>query len=238
MEMKITLPDFKKTIDKMDKQVLFANRLTTNKLMKDIKVALVDEMKRVFDNPVKFTLNSVRLLYAGMKYGGSNERMQIGIIYIDDVIKQKDKDKTAPGHYLWAQVKGGQRAKKPFELGRPYRGGFLVPAHTAPRDRHGNIPAKIYQQIKHDFDARKSGKTNSEKQDQVYIGPTLKNSNRMGVWLRDNKRRKLTPILVWTPKVKAYKKRFKMNDIGERIIKDKVDKYFAESLDHARRTAR
>lgn len=94
------------------------------------------EMRKVFDNPVPFTLRSLRVFYASASKPEA-------VLWFRQ--RHQDADK------LWArpQISGGQRDLKPMELrlqriGIMPKGWFIVPGDAAPLDAYGNMsPGEI-----------------------------------------------------------------------------------------------
>lgn len=102
-----------------------------NQTGKAIKEAEIVEMRRVFDRPVPFTLNSLQLTTASK----SDLTAMVGF-----------KSPARMGqHYLVPQVEGGARKLKGFERGIGKR--EFVPGKGARLDRYGNVPGSQIVQI-------------------------------------------------------------------------------------------
>lgn len=98
---------------------------------KEIKLAVVGQMKQVFDRPTKYTLNSLQLDPA------TKDRLQAAVWF-------KTPDRMGQ-HYLEPQVVGGARKLKGFE--RAISGMELVPGAGVRLDKHGNMPIGQVRQI-------------------------------------------------------------------------------------------
>lgn len=97
---------------------------------KDIKKAEVAEMKRVFDSPTRWTLNSLKMTPT------INHNMQA-------VVWFKDPDRMGQ-HYLVPQVEGGPRKFKGFE--QAFGNRMFVPGQAARMTKAGNVsPGQIRQ---------------------------------------------------------------------------------------------
>lgn len=103
--------------------------VSLNKTGKAIKEAEQKEMRRVFDNPVPYTLNSLQL------DPSTPETLQAAVWF---------KEPARMGqHYLVPQVEGGSRRLKGFELA--LGGQQYVPGKAARLTKYGNVS---YGQIK------------------------------------------------------------------------------------------
>ena len=107
-----------------------AAEISLDQTARDIKQAVYDEMLRVFDRPVRYTLNSLKITPT------RNHNMQASVWF-------KEPDRMQQ-HYLVPQVKGGKRKLKGFErvLGeREY-----IPGKFARMTKAGNVsPGQIRQ---------------------------------------------------------------------------------------------
>lgn len=96
-----------------------------------IKDELVAEMRRVFSNPVPYTLNSLKVTRT------KNHNMQASVWF-------KEPDRMGQ-HYLEPQVEGTERKLKGFERG--LLNNKFIPSRYADLNSHGNINAWTYRQI-------------------------------------------------------------------------------------------
>ena len=98
----------------------------------DVKKDIVDEMKKVFDRPTPYTLNSVytRLNSADMS-------VEIGL-------KEWGGKGTAAAKYLQPQIFGGSR---PMKRSESYLRSYYVPGSGVRLNQYGNIPGSTITQI-------------------------------------------------------------------------------------------
>lgn len=107
-----------------------------------IKDALIDEMRRVFDRPTPYTLNAVYVR------AGSGKSRDIKA----HILLREFGGKSRSEKYLLPQVFGGSRRLKSFEsalrsVGVLPDGLYAVPGQRAPLDAYGNISAGFIVQI-------------------------------------------------------------------------------------------
>jgi hypothetical protein len=100
------------------------------------------EMRQVFDRPVRWTLNSVRVVPS------TKETLSARLFVKDDA----PNNGTRPEDYLLPQVEGGGRKEKRFERAMRYAGllpaGWrAVPGQAAPLDGYGNLKRGEIQRI-------------------------------------------------------------------------------------------
>jgi hypothetical protein len=115
--------------------------LGLNRTARKARDANVEEMKRVFDRPTRFTLNALRIQPA-------TKSSLVARLWFREFAGKG----TPAAKYLLPQVHGGERPHKRFEarlmhMGMLPRGMYLVPASGAPLDRYGNVQRRIYTQI-------------------------------------------------------------------------------------------
>jgi len=132
---------------------------------REIKKEVSGEMRKVFDRPVPYTLNSLQMTPT------RNHNMQASVWF-------KDPDRMRE-HYLIPQVEGGPRKLKGFE--RWLGDDEYVPGHGAKMDRYGNISAGQIRQVMSvigkaqmvaGFSANitdRSKKRNTKQRDYVYL---------------------------------------------------------------------
>jgi hypothetical protein len=108
-----------------------ALRQAVNNSSADCKRAVYDEMRRVFDRPTRYTLNSL----TSTASKGSELTAYVWF---------KDPDRMGK-HYLVPQVEGGPRQLKGFE--RALDGKMFIPGRGARMDKHGNVSAGQIRQL-------------------------------------------------------------------------------------------
>lgn len=124
-----------RALRRVRQQVPKATQRTVNYLANRVKDAEIKEMKRAFDRPTRWTLNSTRVQYASQRIGRTH-----ALVWL--------KDEAAKGipatKYLTPQIHGGRRRAKRFEralwnAGVLPRGWLAVPGQGARMDAFGNM---------------------------------------------------------------------------------------------------
>lgn len=236
-------------------QVPFATAKALTKTAQDIRNAERDEMRKVFDRPTPYTLNSLYLERA-------TKRELVARVWF------KDDGSTRP-HYINPQVSGGDRVLKRFEQ-RLVRAGYMqpgeraVPGAGARLDAYGNVSkgqiVKILSQLKTanvlgDFsDATNSKRSRAKRAKEAYFvsrgrgtafgGGAWKNGEKSqhlprGVWVRRSfgaLGTAIKPVLLFVGRT-SYKPRFKFFEVGEQVYRAKFNGHFTVALAEAGRTA-
>ncbi|ADW16409.1 hypothetical protein Despr_0221 [Desulfobulbus propionicus DSM 2032] len=154
--------------------------IALNKAGKLVKEAEVAEMKSVFDNPTRYTLNSLQLTPA------TKSDLKATVWF-------KEPGRMG-AHYLVPQVDGGQRKLKGFE--RAIGEGELVPALGAKLNQYGNVsPGQIRQilsvlgkaETSAGYSANitdRSRRRNTKERDYVVIDRRQRGNLPLGVYQR------------------------------------------------------
>jgi hypothetical protein len=192
------------------------------------------EMRRVFDRPVRWTLNSVRVVPA------TKDTLSARIFVKDDA----PRNGTRPEDYLLPQVEGGGRKEKRFERAMRYAGllpaGWrAIPGDAAPLDGYGNLKRGEIQRIltatRTAFDPYQR-KTNSKRsrrnaRNAPYFGVrpftgvitggdkfSLKPSHiTPGVYRRVGA--SIKPVLIFTKTQPTYRRRLDFSAVSERTTR-------------------
>lgn len=140
-------------------QVPFAASLALNAVAKDVKEAEREEMKRVFDNPVPFTLNSVRI----KKYSTKKD-LEVRLEISDDGPKG-----NAPADYLLPVITGGNayatRFQKSLRAKGVLRAGqFAIPTQSdfLKTNKYGNVRPSMYSDILSDQQAYRAARSSQD----------------------------------------------------------------------------
>lgn len=224
------------------KQFQFAQVVAASRIAEDIHFVLIREMKRVFDRPSPYTLNSLFVRYA------TKTSPEAYVSFKD----YGGKGNTA-GKYLQPQVYGGPRSLKRAEKalmafvfgGRKY---FLTPGHAAELDAYGNVPRNVYVKVLSALRAfsevgylanrRGSKRKGKPLTDYFVIAPDTVDAKRLnpGIYQRVGTGHRL--IFNITKKEPVYRKRLDFFGIGQQVAKDQFERRFLEAFDKAIRTAR
>lgn len=106
----------------VQRQMPFAMSKGLNATAQHVKQALQDDMKRSFDRPTKYTLNSLKMTSA-------KKTNLVASVWFKDPPRGK--------HYLEPQVYGGKRDLKSWEVNMG--GRFIMPANGTKLDQYGNL---------------------------------------------------------------------------------------------------
>ena len=124
------------TLDRLEREQLpYAAALSLTATAQEVKKALVEEMKSVFDRPTRWTLNSVFIESA------TKDRMEARVWLKDE---KPGAGGTPAAEYLAPQIYGGGRDYKGTEKMLHRRGAlgagrYVLPGDKLQLDRHGNI---------------------------------------------------------------------------------------------------
>lgn len=141
MEIRIDIKDqVTEKLKSFQKEIPFVLKDTINDLLPIIRTSEIDEMKRVFDRPTPYTLNSLFLKAATT----SALSGKVGF-------KDTGGHDTPARKYLGPEIEGGGRNLKRFEkalraVGALPDGMYIQPGAGARMDSFGNIaPSQIIQ---------------------------------------------------------------------------------------------
>lgn len=112
-------------LDGMARQLPYAIANGVNKMAEQIMEVEKTEMRRVFDRPSPFTINSLRVWRS--RWPNLTAR-----VYFKDPPNLSQRE-----HYLEPQVQGGSRRLKPFEVALGRR--FAMPGKAAVLNQYGNL---------------------------------------------------------------------------------------------------
>ncbi len=211
------------------KQVEFANVLALTRTAKIIQQREYDEMRRVFDRPTRFTLNS---------------------LYVDAATRSKPQAtvETKPGfnsvpagRYLNPQVFGGQRKAKSSEK---KVGGYIVPSRYATLDAFGNFPAAQLRKIMSNLKlAGDSNSTNSKaskrkRSNEAYFRSGDIIYRRSAHTVGDGTLRAIIPQLIIVDDTPDYNIRFRFFEVAQTTFDFEYQEEFDKALTFALRTAK
>lgn len=215
------------------RQWAFATALTLTRVAQRVRATEVDAMKRDFDRPTPFTLNSLYLTAATRQQPEAR-------VWFKDPPRLSEMQ-----HYLLPEVYGGDRRFKRFEstlmrAGRLPRGRALVPASGAPSDAYGNVQRNIYARVYADLQASPIGANRRDVRgrsradarsgrDRRYFYGNPGGKGR-GIWQRFSFAfgNTVRPVFLETAPP-TYRERFQFFVIGERT----AETYFGQEFDKA-----
>jgi len=129
--VKIDSKEVEEMIKALPKTAGRAAEISLDKTARDIKTGMIEEMKHVFDRPVRYTLNSLQITPT------YNHNMQASVWF-------REPDRMGQ-HYLVPQVEGGPRKTKGFE--RALDDKMFVPGKFARKTKAGNVSPGQLRQI-------------------------------------------------------------------------------------------
>ena len=190
-----------------------------------VKKGEIAEMKRVFDRPTSYTLNSLFLKSA------TPQKLSARVWVKDS--GSTGRGGVAPEKYLLPEVEGGQRRHKGYEkalisFGLMPSDMYAVPGQRARIDRFGNISRGQIMQILSALRAAErtagysanrteaSKRRNRGKQQDYFVGRPSNGRGPLGVWQRVGQGAR--PILIFV-KAPTYRVRFRFHHVADEIVK-------------------
>jgi hypothetical protein len=230
------------------KQVRFATRLALTRTAKKAELAEVREMLDVFHNPTPFTLSSTFVRPA------TTARLEAEVKLKDDSAKAVPASK-----FLAAQVSGGQRKLKRFEVALTAAGvmpvGYrAVPGQGAKVDSYGNMsrgqivqilaffrafPEMGYKANMTDKGKARLARGNKRAQGFSYFVGTPGDRLPLGIYQRVsfNGGTAIKPVLMFVRSA-LYQPIFDFKYVVEQTVKTEFDSEFQSAFAEAVRTAR
>ena len=216
-----------------------------------VRRAEIDEMKRVFDRPTRWTLN------APIYRQATPQRPTVVIELQDDATGGVN-----PASYLTPQILGGSRRPKRFEqllnqAGVLPTNWFAIPGNGARMDRHGNMrPQQIVEVLSalrafnlSGSDMNRTSRSvrrrqNTKRRLKDYFASTpndvrrANNAGRLPYGIYERQRSgKIVTVLRFRPRV-AYRARFDWYGVAERTIQKWKDRHVGAALKRAINEAR
>lgn len=225
------------------KNLAFAQARTLTRLAGQVKDAERETMKRVFDRPTPFTLNSLFTSRA------TPQRREARVWFKDPQRLTEDE------HYLLPQVRSGGRPFKRFEKAL-FRAGLLdsnrelFPAMGASIDQHGNVSRGMYSRLMAQLQASPTGA--NETATSRRRNAKQKNTRRggrffyadipghgEGIWERFGFAfgSAVRPVFIAGRRAR-YTSRFDFFNIAERVLAERYADEFAHAYAETLRTAR
>lgn len=196
--------------------------------------ALPAEMRRAFDNPVPYTLNSLRIEPA------TKDTLRARVM-----VKSKGQTSGVPQeNYLHPEVAGGARRHKRMEMALRYQGvlgasQFAVPGEGASLDADGNLKGADVRTILTALKniraasatrARSGARLRKGRKlaNDLFVGKPRGNNRPDGIWRREGHR--LRALFVFTNRAPRYARRFDFDGTVQRVALQRFRPEFEKAL--------
>jgi len=243
------LKKLQKKLQAYPKQAAFAMSLALNETAKNIQHAQKAELKKVFKNPTRWTVNGFRIRYA------KRNRLLAKVFFKNEY--QSGGNSNAE-EYLMPHIKGGGRKLKNSErlfqrAGVLPMGMYMVPGKGVETNAHGNVKAgtinKMLSYFKAFPEAGYRANITDEKRARQAKGTKKKygvayfvgrpGGAPLGIWRRINAGfgTEIRPMFIFvrTPK---YRKRYNFDGVTERTFDRRFNLNFKRSMVKTLRTMR
>lgn len=228
-------------------QVPFATSKAINEVLKTSAPAVQAEMRRVFDRPTRWTLNSYRVL----KW--ANKRSLYGIVGFKDVGYKGGPDRKsgpAAGDYLQPHMQGGARGAKGLETllrrrGLLGAGEFVVPSSYAPRDAYGNVSLSTIKKILANLGAltdaysntpKGGGRGGKKKSEYFFTRRGVRGARLTAIWRRAGD--SAIPMFIVVSGAPTYRRVFDHVKVVQKEVNRRFPVEFDKALKLALQTAR
>ena len=177
------------------------------------KKDLPDEIRRVFNNPRPYTLNSLFVVPATKTDLSAR------------VMVKNQAAGTKPEHYLFPQVAGGNRNAKRFEQALRLSGVLKAGERAVPAI---NLPEAQYESGPF---IRRTLRQVESKSAGVFAGAVGRKRTR-GIWQAKGKgkTRTVKPLFIFTAKQPAYRKRFAFEQVAQQAAEREFPGEFNRAL--------
>lgn len=213
------------SLDRLEREQLpFAAALALTTTAQDVKEALVDEMRTVFDRPTRFTLNSLFVETA------TKDRLSARV-WMKDAGAGGGGGGRSAAEWLAPQIYGGGRDQKASEKrlgakGALPGGKYIVPGKGLKLDAHGNISRSKMRKILSGVDERR----------RYFI---MKKGNRpIGIAERTGKGQDGLRMVIAFARRPQYGKQFDFFRVAKRTAEDRLPVRFELALARALATRR
>lgn len=252
IDLKHNFPEIARRLEGVaTKQVEYATMVTLNRAAYETTQELKREMGRVFDNPTAW-------VRGGIRYKKATKSKLVATVDLDF---WGNKQTVSVDHVLKAEIHGGQRRMKRFEvalsrIGILPSGMGVVPGAAARTDAHGNMSAGQIVQILSWFKAfgeqgywanmrdggKRLGRDNKKTGQRGFAYFALK--QRHGKLLPGIYQRFKTgfgyavkPVMIFV-RMPSYKARFDFYGVGHRTAMNYLQRELPAAVAEAVRTAR
>ncbi len=230
-----------------ESQLPYATSLAINKSAQLAQGAVRQEIRRVFDRPTPFAVNSTFVKFA-------TKRKQEGSVFLKDTTSRK---MSGTETRFAAQVFGGERLVKKFEAAL-FRVGILAsgesaaPGDGADLDAYGNMTrrqivdilrwfqASGYNNAKASYTAEQKKKrmtSTSRRRGMRYFVREKKPGRGIYIAVDTSWGSAIKPVLMFIKRPR-YQPRLQMLSIVQQTVDANYSRFFRESVEQAVRTAR
>lgn len=238
IEPKLSAQAFKDQLSDLQlEQLPFATAVALTRTGWLAAAAEQDEMRRVFNAPVPWTLNSLP------------DKDFITATKRDPVSRLRFKDeRTSAGFYLMPHVDGGPRRHTPFE-GRLIRNGLMsrsqyaVPVAGAERDGSGNLnPGQVLkilsdlQTVETAFRYDKNRNMGARRGERYFV-PLGNSGLKPGIYKRQVGGRGLLPVFMFTTQRPSYRATFAFHAVARQVVDTEFEGQLLEALADAVRSS-
>lgn len=231
-------------LQSIQREIPFVIASSLTKTAVKVRPEIRKEMGRVFDQPTRYTLNSIFV-----KPAKKTDENPTARVWLKDDLESALSTRQFTGaglaaEYLWPQIAGGSRALKRFEFRLLYagilpRGMFVVPASGAKLDRYGNMDLgqliAVLSKLGTIREARSypgARRRNTKYANAQYF---VSRGDRLarGVWERRPGRR-LIPVYLFVSRV-SYRRIFRFDDVAQEAALRILPGEFEAAIDLALR---
>lgn len=200
-----------------------ASTALTRTAQRAAKDDLPAEMRRVFDRPTAYALNSLRVV-------PSTAQTLSARVMVKDVAGSG----VAPEKFLQPEVEGGGRREKGMEKALRYAGLLrsgerVVPSHEMKLDAFGNVPGSRVRSILASVEKPGGKSARGTKGSGIFAGQIGKTR---GIWQRSGKGRKgrkVTPLFIFTSSQPQYRTRLDFAGVAKKT----AEKHFLPEFEKA-----
>lgn len=229
-----------RSLAEVDDQLPFAASLALNKTAQKVKKELVSEMKRVFDRPTPFVLNSLYIKPA------TKQKLE-AMVWLKDEYSVGSVG-TPATKYLSPEIFGGGRNAKSHERRLRDKGllgsnRVAVPGRDAVLNRYGNFNGGTIKQmmsglgINRDIGYQSNATAKSRRRNRKRANYFVMGGERpMGIFSRAAGGEPKS--FIWFVKAPHYRSRLDFFGIGQRVIDEHLAREMDAAIELALRTAR
>lgn len=262
MKISIThnFPDVQRYIDNVGKQARYAAMKAINETAKDVQTGIKTEIKRVFDRPTTYIVNSIRITTWA-------KREKLEAVIEPTYLGGKGVE---PTKVLKAEIFGGPRRLKKSEVALQKAGllpaGYVtVPGDAAPLDQYGNIKGSFIVQLLSYFQAfgeqgYKANMTGKRKAQLAKRGLSAGGFKTIGgveyfvsygnlrggrgghlhpgIWSRSGIHGVIVKPILMFVRGANYKPRLDIFKLSNKIVAEKFPRHFEREFSTALRTAK